>query len=228
MTFVSSPVQSSAPGKVSRSMGILPWCALGLVALIGLVHVPFPFSGDQALFALSAREMANGEVLYRDFWDMKQPATFLFYYLGSLLFGNSEVGIRGFEWLYMMGFAYLLVQALKYRFQHAVPLALLPVLTVGLYYSASPSLLLTQAEAIVGVPIFGLIWCFQKALEARCKWPWLFAAGILGSIVLCFKLIFLILLFPIFVVSLFKIARAAPEQQQYQVNKSGLSVAGPF
>ncbi|NEQ52169.1 MAG: hypothetical protein F6K11_18850, partial [Leptolyngbya sp. SIO3F4] len=41
-----------------------------------------------------------------------------------------------------------------------------------------------------------------------------------------FKLIFLILLFPIFVVSLFKIARAAPEQQQYQVNKSGLSVAG--
>lgn len=207
-------------------MGILPWLGLGLVALIGLVHVPFPFSGDQALFALSAREMANGEVLYRDFWDMKQPATFIYYYLGSVLFGNSEVGIRGFEWLYMMSFAYLLMQALKHRFQHAVPLALLPVLTVGLYYSASPSLLLTQAEAIVGVPIFGLIWCFQKALETRQKWLWIFAAGVFGSIVLCFKLIFLIFLSPIFVVSLFKIARACPEQQQFQAGKSGLSIVG--
>ena len=212
MAFVSSPVQSPTQPK---TMSVLPWLGLGLVALIGLVHVPFPFSGDQALFALSAREMANGEVLYRDFWDMKQPATFIFYYLGSLLFGNSEVGIRSFEWLYMMGFACFLVTVLKRRFQHAVPLALLPILTVGLYYSVSPSLLLTQAEAIVGVPNFGLIWCFQKALEARRKWLWLFIAGILGSIVLCFKLIFLIFLFPIFVVSLFKVARSCPQQQKY-------------
>lgn len=223
MAFVSSPMQSSA--KASRTMTVLPWMGLALVALIGLVHVPFPFSGDQALFALSAREMANGEVLYRDFWDMKQPATFIYYYLGSLLFGNSEVGIRGFEWLYMVGFAYLLVRSLKHRFQHAVPLALLPVLTVGLYYSASPSLLLTQAEAIVGVPIFGLIWCFQKALETRRKWPWLLAAGILGSIVLCFKLIFLLFLFPIFAFSLFKIARTYPDQKQFQAGKNSLSVA---
>lgn len=37
------------------------------VVIIGLIHLPFPFSGDQALFTTGALEMQQGKVLYRDF-----------------------------------------------------------------------------------------------------------------------------------------------------------------
>ncbi len=34
------------------------------IIIIGLIHLPFPFDGDQAFFRLGALEMQQGKVLY--------------------------------------------------------------------------------------------------------------------------------------------------------------------
>lgn len=195
----------------------LLWLSLGLVALVGLINIPFPFNGDQAFFALAAQEMANGEVLYRDFWDLKQPGIFVFYYLVSRLLGASEVSIHGVEWLCMITFALLLVRVLNARFRHRVGLALVPLLTVGIYYSVSPSLFLTQVESLVGIPLFCVIVCLQQALDVpRYRARWLFAAGLLGALILLLKLLFLIVLAPIGLISLFWLSGVS-------VNRDGLT-----
>ncbi|MBW4451485.1 MAG: hypothetical protein KME55_01730 [Nostoc indistinguendum CM1-VF10] len=65
----------------------IDFLVLIFIILIGFVHLPFPFDGDQAFFRLGALEMQQGKVLYRDFWDIKQPGIFCFYFLAGTLFG---------------------------------------------------------------------------------------------------------------------------------------------
>ena len=47
--------------------------AVVLVAVIGASRLFDPFSGDQALFLVGAETLHAGGVLYRDYWDIKQP-----------------------------------------------------------------------------------------------------------------------------------------------------------
>ncbi len=47
--------------------------ALAVVLLIGLMHIAYPFDGDQAFFTEGALKISRGAVLYRDLWDIKQP-----------------------------------------------------------------------------------------------------------------------------------------------------------
>ena len=61
------------------------------MAALASIHLPYPFAGDQALFLLGAAALDRGEVLYVDFWDIKQPGIYLFFWLTAApvwLFGN--------------------------------------------------------------------------------------------------------------------------------------------
>src|SRR5882757_6746566 len=79
--------------------------ALLVVVLIGLVHLPLPFHDDQAFFTVAAMKLNQGSLLYRDYWDIKQPGIFAFYWLGGKLFGFNEVGIHTLELFWMTGLA---------------------------------------------------------------------------------------------------------------------------
>ena len=61
------------PGTVASY--ILP---LVVVVVLAGIHLPYPFAGDQALFLLGAAALDRGEVLYVDFWDIKQPGIYFF------------------------------------------------------------------------------------------------------------------------------------------------------
>ena len=63
--------------RASRRLEVA--AVLAVIALLGLLAAPLPFTGDQALFAAGARQLARGDVLYRDFWDVKQPGIYAFY-----------------------------------------------------------------------------------------------------------------------------------------------------
>jgi hypothetical protein len=78
-----------------------------IVAVLGLGHLAYPFGGDQALFVIGAWDLSQGAVLYRDFWDFKQPGIFAFYSAAGRLFGFDEVGIHAFElgWMLMSGWS---------------------------------------------------------------------------------------------------------------------------
>ncbi|GET35759.1 hypothetical protein MiSe_05040 [Microseira wollei NIES-4236] len=165
---------------------------LATVVLIGLIHVPYPFEGDQALFTIGAWKMSQGGILYRDFWDLKQPGIYAFYLLAGSMFGFHEVGIHSFELLYMLAFSAVLIITLKDYYSQRAIASLTPLLTVGIYYGVSGAWHLTQLEALVGFPMFLALYFAVKAyLAQKYQFGLLFLSGVMGGIVLLFKLIFL-------------------------------------
>ena len=68
--------------------------ALTFVIALGLSKLAYPLMGDQALFLLGGRTIDGGGILYRDFWDIKPPGIFLFYFIAGKLFGFSEMRSR--------------------------------------------------------------------------------------------------------------------------------------
>ncbi|MHC5738718.1 hypothetical protein [Nostoc sp.] len=163
------------------------------VVIIGLINLPFPFSGDQALFTTGALEMQQGKILYRDFWDLKQPGIYYFYFLAGNLFGFNEIGIHIFELIYMVFFSIILQLTLKTYFQHQIIASLVPLLTVGVYYISSSHRQLTQVEGLVGFPLFLCLWLTYQSFnhEGKQRFIQLLISGFMGGIVLIFKLIFL-------------------------------------
>ena len=152
------------------------------------------FSGDQALFLIYSKAINNGAILYKDVWDIKQPAIFVFFLLGGKLFGFNEVGIHLLELIYWLGLSLIMIFGLRRYFINPLFALLTPLFTIGIYYSVSGSLHLTQAEALVCFPLFLSLWFCQKFLENPEKKNYLFLSGLFGGIVLSFKLLFIFIL----------------------------------
>jgi len=196
-----------------RAWTRLDLIALAAVAAIGILQLPVPFTGDQAFFTVGARQMNGGAVLYRDYWDVKQPGIFLFYLLGGKLFGFTEAGIHGFELLTLLFFSVLLLLALRRRFVHPGIASLLPVVVVGSYYASASDWHMTQVEWLVGCPLFLSIWLTSEAHRFAPRWraaAW-FAGGFLGGLILLFKLMFLPMLALVWATSLLHAVRARGE-----------------
>jgi len=169
---------------------------IALVILIGLVHLPYPFHGDQALFTVGASKISRGALLYRDFWDLKQPGIFGFYLLAGTLFGFSEVGIHAFELFYMVVFSVVLLITLKSYFKSPAIASLVPLLTVGMYYGVSRDWHLTQVEGLVGFPMFLSLWFASQYSRRKGRGALqVFLSGFMGGLVLLFKFLF----FPILI-----------------------------
>ncbi len=199
MAHVSSaPPSASIPSgealsaTPSRPLGREALLVLAAIALVGLVHLPHPFTGDQAMFALGAREMHDGAALYRDYWDTKQPGNYLFYLAAGSLFGFREAGIHLFEVLWMLALAVALLLALRETFERRWALLLVPLLTVGFYYAVTEDWHLTQAEGLVGLPMFLAVWWAVRGVQAERRAAGMFLlSGVMGGLVLLFKLAFL-------------------------------------
>ncbi len=165
-----------------------------IVGLVAVLSLRDGFSGDQALFLIYSKAIGNGAVLYRDVWDIKQPAIIVFYLIAGKLFGFTEIGIHSFELIYWLGFGLFLAIGLRSYFSNPLFAALTPLFTIGIYYTVSGSIQLTQVEGLVGVPLFLSLWFCQKFLERPDKKNLLFLSGLFGGIVLTFKLMFIAIL----------------------------------
>lgn len=168
--------------------------AIVIVGLIAILSLRDGFSGDQALFLIYSKAINNGAILYKDVWDIKQPAIFVFYLIGGKLFGFNEIGIHLLEIIYWLCFSLLLIVGLKKYFTNPLFAVLTPLFTIGIYYSVSGSLHFTQAEGLVCFPLFMSLWFCQKFLETPDKKWFLFLSGLFGGIVLTFKLMFIAIL----------------------------------
>lgn len=167
---------------------------VAIVVVAALPSLPLPFTGDQALFAIGGRTISGGGVIYRDFWDIKQPGIFCFYAVAGSLFEFTEIGIHLFEMLWWLSFAVVLCFALRRSFG-CQSLPIWPAaLTVGVYYGLAAPLQLTQVEALVGFPLFLSVWCASEATRGKRPLLWLIASGFFGGIVLLFKLFFCLIL----------------------------------
>ena len=176
------------------SLVVLP---LLLVAVFGISHIYDPFTGDQALYLLGAKEINKGAVLYVDYWCDKQPGNYLFFLLGGTLFGFSEMGIHIFELLYFLLFAVVMMKILRPYFRHPWLACLAPLSTIGVYYATVDPWLLTQLEIIVSFPILLSLWLSSITPSSRTKQVMLMIfSGALAGIAVLFKLI-LAPIFPI-------------------------------
>jgi hypothetical protein len=176
----------------AAQLGKLDLAAVAFILLVGLLNLPIPFNGDQALFTLGAHAISQGQVLYRDFWDLKQPGIFAFYLVGGSAFGFTEIGIHTFEVIYMACFATVLAVCLKRYYEHPALAALAPVLTIGVYYAVAGSWHLTQVEGLVSLPMFLCLWFSSVPSRSGRYSSWRFLiSGTMGGVVLLFKLMFL-------------------------------------
>ena len=150
--------QAMSPQKNRGSGPTRTWFAallsIGGVTALGLLHLPYPFHGDQSLFLLMAEQLDRGAVLYRDTWDGKQPGIFIFYLAARRTFGFKEIGVHSFELTSWLVFAITILFALNGRIRTPLALGLAPVLIVGTYYLGSRPSHLTQIEILVGFPLF--------------------------------------------------------------------------
>jgi hypothetical protein len=164
--------------------------ALVVIAAAGALKLAYPLAGDQSLFAVGGREILHGAVLYRDFWDVKQPAIYLFSALGGAIFGFSAVGIHLFELVYLLAFAAVLQRTLRPSFRTSWTAAAVSVLAIGTYYAGASLAALTQVEILVGFPLYLGVWLALSGAPGRSRGR-LFASGVLGGIVCWFKFVYL-------------------------------------
>jgi hypothetical protein len=179
--------------------GFLIWSVLIftgiLYCMLSIIHIFYPFNGDQALFNLFGESIDNNGIPYKDFWDIKQPGIFYFYYLGGKLLSFTEEGIHIFEALYWLFFSIVTIiyfRKSKLLNQNYLNI-LLPLFTVGSYYIMAGSPDLTQVEILVSLPLAFSIFIMEYYLKTNKIFPY-FLLGVLLSIVLFYKLLFLLII----------------------------------
>jgi len=178
--------------------------------LIGWSRLYDPFAGDQALFLIGAEKLQAGGVLYRDFWDIKQPGIFTFFLLGGWIFGFNQIGEHAADLVWQLAFSCALVFGLRGCFaKHPFVGAFAPIAVVAAYYSGSSSWHLLQVEELVGLPLFACTWLLVEALR-KCSRRLAIASGLCAGIVLAFKLIFLIIVVAIVVAAIFCMRATVP------------------
>lgn len=171
------------------------WCVYGLalagVAGIGALNLNYPFIADHIIALLGAKSLAAGGTLYVDFWDNKMPGLFWFYQLAGTLFGFDEFGIHLLDLIWMTSFALVLMLCLRAYCAFPWLSALAPIAVVGSYYAAADAFHLTQVEILVALPLFLIAWLVSRDGLAGWRLGLVWAvSGVLGGIVVVFKLVF--------------------------------------
>lgn len=180
---------------------------LVVIAALGLLVSVQPFTGDQALFASGARQLAHGDVLYRDVWDVKQPGIYWYYLAGGATVGYGETALHLFEVVTLLGFSVFLAVTTRPRFRHPAVAAVLALLVVGTYYATAEPLQLGQVESLIGIPLYLALWCATRGSD-RSGW-WLVGAGVAGGIALVLKLVFAPVVLAVWVVAIRPLAPTA-------------------
>jgi hypothetical protein len=176
---------------------LLDAAVLVAVFAAAVAHLNSPFAGDQFLFLQGAKKLAHHGVMYRDFWDLKQPLIFYVYCVAGKIFGFTERGVHAFEACYQTLFAALLIVLCAPSFRARWVASCVPLLTVGAYELYASNYALTSVEALAGFPIFaaGALAAAGLRNGKRAGFAAL-AAGFAGALAAGFKAVF----FPLVVV----------------------------
>ncbi len=180
----------------------LEFFSICLVIFIGATCLLNPFYGDQSFFLLGAKRIYNHGILYKDFWDIKQPGIFFFYFIAGKIFGFTTLGIHLFEFLVFLIYSYILILFFKaiHIFKNENLISLTALLTVGLYFINGGITMLTQVESIVNIPIQLIIFTNYLAIQSKGwrRFILIFISGILSGVIIQFKLFFIFILISIY------------------------------
>lgn len=163
-------------------------CTLAVVLMAGL-HILKPLDGDQASFLLGAKALENGDTLYLDYWDIKQPGIFAFYWVFSKLFGFNTWGVHLGEISYWVTISIALIILLRPLLHNTALAAFAPLVFLATYFSQTLAWHATQVESLIAGPIvISILFCANAEVRERGKW-WRFgAAGFAAGVGLWLKL----------------------------------------
>ena len=185
-------IPATVEGRRSRGQ-VLRIGVLAVILLAAVVHVPFPFWGDQALFTYAAHGMRHGDRLYVDFWDVKQPGIFLWYLVSGTVFGFREAGIHVAELIWSLAFAVCIQRVMRTRVANRWVADIAPLLTVGAFYAAARGWDLTQIEYLVAFPLLISLWTAAEADNGHGRTRKLLISGLAASVVVYFKLVYVLI-----------------------------------
>lgn len=86
----------------NESMNIYGYLVISAILL--LPTLAFPISSDMSVFMHGGSLIADGGVLFKDFFDIKPPLIYYIFAFIDLLFGNNVVAFRLFEFAYQLTF----------------------------------------------------------------------------------------------------------------------------
>ena len=86
----------------SKSMNIYGYLVISAVLL--LPTIAFPISSDMSVFMHGGSVIADGGILFKDFFDIKPPLIYYIFALIDLLFGNNVIAFRLFDFVYQLTF----------------------------------------------------------------------------------------------------------------------------
>ncbi|MBX9602693.1 MAG: glycosyltransferase family 39 protein [Bryobacteraceae bacterium] len=174
------------PSRKYDAVAATVLCAV--VLLTGLPYLPFPLHGDQALFLQGAKQMAEGDRLYVDYWDLKPPGIFFWYSVAGSIFGYSETGLHAFDLLNTLAAAVLAFAAARRCAASSFAAAASGAVCGVTYFAIADARTLTQPEGVV-LPALLMM------LMACCRvgpTAWLIS-GVGGGIAFVFKPIFVVI-----------------------------------
>jgi hypothetical protein len=170
----------------------LDYLSFSIVLLLGPSRLAEPLWGDQALFTVGAKAIHDGDLLYRDFWDLKSPGIYGLYALAGHFFGFTSIGLHTIELIWMLALAIVLRMTLVPHFKDVWIVKILPWLLIGSYFTKIDCRQQMQVESLMGLPIYLTIWFTVKAAQQPEKrWRWLMLSGVAAGIVLIFKTFYL-------------------------------------
>jgi len=161
----------------------LAWPALVLLLFAGLVlgHVSLPLGGDQSLYLYGAKELSDGAVLYKDFWDLKSPGVYFFYLLAGSIFSFSVAGLHIVEALWLGLAAWLALRLARGATTNGWIASLAPLLTIGALFIAATPWHLTQPDGLVILPIMVGAWALSAGAHTDDVPAWRFVLAGAGA-----------------------------------------------
>ena len=154
-----------------------------LCALLLAPVILFPLSPDLAIFAYGGRVLLEGGEIYRDFIDVKPPLVYYLLALVQFLFGDSEPGIRLFDYFWQMFTCFSLMYIVR-RTGFSTRAAAGSALLYALLYTSLSAASTMQCESFAGPLILWALFNFRVHRSRRAAQ---FLCGLLLGLSFCFK-----------------------------------------
>ncbi len=204
----------NSPGRRALVRALFALAIAVLCALMWL-NVDTPLHGDQALYLFGARQMSEGAVLYRDFWDIKAPGVYAFYWLAGSLFGFSAIGLHVLEMIWLGAAAALTFRICSIATRGS-PFAFLgPLFTLGSYLVAATPWHLTQPDGLLTLPLTLTAWTIvEPRLRLKPLHRWM-ATGAAAGLAAMFVTAAALIGFAFLATALIVSARTAGAQRNH-------------
>lgn len=112
-------MHNTPKGGLETSLSIRSgaWVLQSIICLLSILcYLNFPLGYNQTVYHYMGTVLKDGGAPYRDFVDRKGPLGLLIYGLAAVLFGESDLAYRFFDWLILAGIGICLYRFIRKTF----------------------------------------------------------------------------------------------------------------